>query len=105
MRHLSLHDLFRRRLSAILLFLFVFVSAIAAEAAEQWYIISIAGQPVGFLQETASETPEGAGVESRMRLVLNRLGTRVEMASTSNTADVKPTDDVVATRVIVRGDP
>jgi hypothetical protein len=34
---------FRRRLPAILLFLFVSLPA----AAEQWYVVSIAGQPVG----------------------------------------------------------
>jgi hypothetical protein len=85
-RHLSLHDMFRRRLVAILLVLFAF-SATVAEAAEQWYVISIAGQPVGSVHETTSETSAGARVESRLQIVLNRLGTRVEMASASSTEE------------------
>lgn len=80
----NLNEIARRNLTAILLFLLAFVSAIAAEASEQWYVISIAGQPVGSLQETTAPTATGTRVESRMRLVLNRLGARVEMGSASS---------------------
>jgi len=70
---------FRRRLPAILLFLFVSLPA----AAEQWYVVSIAGQPVGSVQEVVSVEGEGSRAESRLRMVLNRLGSRVEMATAS----------------------
>ena len=67
---------FRRRLAAILLSLFL---PLPAAAAEQWYVVSLGGQPVGSLQETVFEDAGGSRTESRMRMVLNRLGTRVEM--------------------------
>jgi transglutaminase-like putative cysteine protease len=66
----------------------LFLAGVAA-AAEEWYIVSIAGQPVGSIQEMTTETPDGIRIESRLQLVLNRLGTRVEMASTSSTVESK----------------
>lgn len=78
----------RRRLSAVFLFLAAALAVPSvALAAEQWYIISIGGQPVGSVQETISETSAGTRVESRMKMVLNRLGTRVELGSTSTTLE------------------
>ena len=65
----------RRSLTAILLSLFLSLPALA----EQWYVVSLAGQPVGSLQETVSEDAAGTRTENRIRMVLNRLGSRVEM--------------------------
>ncbi len=76
MRAEILTKTFRRSLTAILLSLFL---ALPAAAAEQWYVVSMAGQPVGSLQETVSEDAAGTRTENRLRLVLNRLGSRVEM--------------------------
>jgi hypothetical protein len=64
----------------ILLSLFLTLPALASE---QWYVVSLAGQPVGSLQETISEDPAGNRTESRMQMVLNRLGSRVEMETAS----------------------
>lgn len=58
----------------------------AAQAAihEQWYVTSIAGRPVGSVHERA-EAGEDGGVTSTtvLRLVLNRMGTKVEMDSSA----------------------
>ncbi len=80
--------MFRRRLTAVLLFLSLSLAAPSvALAGERWYIISIGGQPVGSVQETISETSDGPRVENRMKLVLNRLGSRVEAGSDSATVE------------------
>lgn len=75
-----LNPLSRRRLAAILLLLFASFSA-AAAASEQWYVVSIGGEPVGSLQETHTDEGASLRIESRMTMVLNRLGSRVEMAT------------------------
>lgn len=71
----------RRRLTAILLLLFASFSAAAAASSEEWYAVALGGEPVGSLQETLSGEGDSLRVESRMQLVLNRLGSRVEMAT------------------------
>jgi hypothetical protein len=56
--------------------------SVLAVADDDWYVISIAGSPVGSLH-TVLKRENGEQVETQeMRVVLNRLGSRVEMAST-----------------------
>jgi hypothetical protein len=85
---------FRTRLTAVLPFLVTFLSlswaAVAAEPVERWYLLSLAGQPVGSVQESISAAAGAGGAiitETRLQLVLNRLGKRVEMASTSTSRE------------------
>jgi transglutaminase-like putative cysteine protease len=78
---------FRRRLAAILLSLAACLSATAASAAERWFVLSIADQPVGFLRENVAERDGVLVTELQTRLVLNRLGHRVEIGSTSTSRE------------------
>ncbi len=77
----------RRPLTAFLLFVAVLslpFAAAAAEPGERWYLLSLAGQAVGSVQESTSETADAGGAvltETHLQLVLNRLGQRVEIAS------------------------
>jgi hypothetical protein len=51
-------------------------------ASEHWYIITIADKPVGYMHETVSQGAAGSGTilsKSDMKMVLNRLGARVEL--------------------------
>lgn len=82
MRPEILTRMIRRSLTAILLSLFTSLPALAG-ALEQWYVVSLSGQPVGSIQETVSEDTAGTRTENRMRMVLNRLGSRVEMETAS----------------------
>lgn len=75
----------RRRLTAF--FLFLVLSAASAKASEQWYVVALGGEPVGSLQETISQDGEDLRIESRMQMVLNRLGSRVEMATAVTTRE------------------
>ena len=78
---------FRRRLAAILLSLATCLSATAASAAERWFVLSIADQPVGFLRENVAERDGSLVTELQTRFVLNRLGHRVEIGSTSTSRE------------------
>jgi hypothetical protein len=55
----------------------------AAPAAEKWFVIVIADVPVGYIHDMSSRKSGPAAeilvYSSEMRLVLNRLGTKVEM--------------------------
>ncbi|MBN2205948.1 MAG: transglutaminase domain-containing protein [Candidatus Aminicenantes bacterium] len=54
---------------------------------ERWYIVRVGGQDVGYVRETTSSKPGGRRAEdavlesaSEMKVVLNRLGAKVEMS-------------------------
>ena len=55
----------------------------AAPSAEKWFVIVIADVPVGYIHDTPSQKTGPAGdilvYASDMRMVLNRLGTKVEI--------------------------
>jgi hypothetical protein len=51
----------------------------AAETTDFWYVIQIAGQPVGYIHEETKVQGQGLNTDSDMRIVLNRLGSRVEI--------------------------
>jgi len=51
----------------------------AAETTDLWYVIQIAGQPVGYIHEETRVQEQGLSTDSDMRIVLNRLGSRVEI--------------------------
>jgi len=79
---------FRRRALAISLVLFSAsispaARAAAAPSADKWFMILIADVPVGYIHDTPSRKPGPGGdilvYASDMRMVLNRLGTKVEM--------------------------
>jgi hypothetical protein len=80
-----LHEI-RRRLAAILLSL-PFLLPAAAGAAERWLVVSIAGQPVGSLHESVAERDGLLVAESETRMVINRLGHRVEVAFSSKSRE------------------
>ncbi len=56
-------------------------------ASDRWYLLSIGGQTVGYLREALSPSAGGAAplrvTSTEMRIVLNRLGSKVEMESRS----------------------
>lgn len=79
----------RTRLTAVLLFLVAFLSlsfAAAAASSERWYVLSLAGQPVGSVQENVA-AGDSVVTATRLQLVLNRLGKRVEIASASTSRE------------------
>src|SRR5215475_12159220 len=104
--------LIRRCLPAILLSLAVFLPT-AAVAEERWLLVSIAGQPVGSLRESVASREGALVTETATRMVINRLGHRVEVAITSTsresaegrlrdaTADLKMSDQTTSTAVEV----
>lgn len=49
------------------------------EAASLWYVIKIAGQPAGYIHEETQPHDKGVRTTSEMTVVLNRLGSRVEI--------------------------
>jgi len=55
----------------------------AADPADLWYVIKIAGQPAGYIHEVTK--PEGLGLNthSEMLIVLNRLGSQVKIGFVS----------------------
>lgn len=84
----------RRRLTAVVLFVavvqslpFVAAPVAAGEAAERWYLLSLAGQPVGSVQESVAASGDAIVTETHLKLVLNRLGQRVELASASTSRE------------------
>lgn len=77
---------FRRRLAAILLSLAVFLPT-AAAAEERWLLVSIAGQPVGSLHESVAGRDGALVTQTETRMVINRLGHRVELAFTSTSRE------------------
>ncbi len=52
---------------------------VLADATDLWYVIKISGQPVGYLHEETKPQEQGLNTDSDMRIVLNRLGSRVEI--------------------------
>jgi len=67
---------------AFLAFLpFLAAVSAAAQVSEQWYVVSMAGQPVGSIVERRSEEEGEVLLKSEMRLVINRLGNKVEMGT------------------------
>ena len=50
-----------------------------AGANELWYIVKIAGQPAGYVYEATKIQGQAIRTDSDMRIVLNRLGSRVEI--------------------------
>ncbi len=67
----------------------------AAAESDRWYVIKMAENPVGHLHEvvrrlpvdTASNREEVLTTASEMRLVLNRLGSRIEISFVSSTEE------------------
>jgi len=74
-------------------------------ASELWYVLKMGGTEVGYLREVLSSPfsgKAGAGpacfrTETEMRLVLNRMGSRVELSSFSVTEE-DPSGRLLATR-------
>jgi transglutaminase-like putative cysteine protease len=56
-------------------------------AADLWYVIKIAGQPAGFVHEETKAEGQGLITDSEMRIVLNRLGSRVEIGFLSTSEE------------------
>ena len=83
----------------------------AADAAESehWYVIKIAGNPAGYVREVvaakaAPRTQTSAGAPGRllvttseMRLVLNRLGSRIELRLVSEAEESAETGRLLGT--------
>jgi hypothetical protein len=59
----------------------------AQAAADLWYVIKIAGQPVGYIHEETKAQEQGLNTDSKMMIVLNRLGSRVEIGFLSTTEE------------------
>ena len=57
--------------------------------AERWFVVTLGGTPVGYVRESSLPGgPSGAVVsETEMKMVLNRLGNKVEIASVSRTEE------------------
>jgi transglutaminase-like putative cysteine protease len=66
---------------------------ISEPAGESWSVMTLGGSPVGYLHETTKRsTASGAAVvriSSEMKMVLNRLGTKVEMSLLSLTEETE----------------
>jgi hypothetical protein len=65
--------------------LFVLLAALpaTARASDSWYVVTIAGQPVGSIHEKVTEIKGASAaihVASDVQLALNRMGSKVEMA-------------------------
>ena len=58
-----------------------------AVAADLWYIVKIAGQPAGYVHETTKVQDRMVRIDSDMRIVLNRLGSRVEIGFVSSSEE------------------
>ena len=106
-------------LALALAFVFIFsvhpyLGAAAAEPSERWFIITIADKPVGYVHESASSRvgPEGEVLvfSSEMKMVLNRLGTKVELELLSSSDETKDgllkrmTSDLKASIMSTRAD-
>lgn len=55
--------------------------------ADLWYIVKIAGQPAGYVHEVTIVQGKTIRIESEMRIVLNRLGSRVEIGFLSSSEE------------------
>jgi hypothetical protein len=78
--------------AAILVFLgaalFGPVVRAAGAPEERWFVVILGGTPVGYVREMTGPGANGAFVsESEMKMVLNRLGSKVEIASLSRTEE------------------
>jgi hypothetical protein len=62
---------------------------VPAPPADKWFVVTLGGTPVGYVRESSPPSgPSGALVsESEMKMVLNRLGNKVEIASVSRTEE------------------
>jgi hypothetical protein len=71
-----------RVLVPVVLAVLATVGPAASRSAEDWSVITIAGVPVGYVVETQAPAGPGGAVvtTSEMKMVLNRLGNRVEIA-------------------------
>ncbi|MBN2408581.1 MAG: transglutaminase domain-containing protein [Candidatus Aminicenantes bacterium] len=56
-------------------------------AAEFWYVVNIAGQPAGYVRETIRTREHAVHIDSEMRIVLNRLGSRIEIGFRSSSEE------------------
>jgi hypothetical protein len=61
----------------------------AARAADSWYVVTIAGQPVGSMHEKVTEAAGNVHVASDVQLALNRMGSKVEMAMGESSREAK----------------
>jgi len=63
----------------------------AARPSENWYVMTMGGSPVGYVREVTTRSAAAGRpavrVETEMKLVLNRLGTKVELAVLSTTEE------------------
>src|SRR5713226_808638 len=73
------------------LFRFVFLTAAALStltATERWYEIRLAGAPTGYVHESVDARPNGATCTTEeMLFVINRMGSKVEVKSKSQTVE------------------
>ncbi len=61
-----------------------------ASADEEWSVIKIAGTPVGYVVDTRWTAADGVFIlTSHSKIVLNRLGTRVELETLSRTEETR----------------
>lgn len=74
----------KRRALALAAFLLSLPAALAEPARERWYVVSLGGVPAGSVRE-AVVTEDGGAVRSttELRLVLQRLGSRIEMTTSA----------------------
>jgi hypothetical protein len=83
MRRFLSRILLRRNILVALACWFFSSFSFSSLPSEQWFLITIGGSPVGFVHETSSRTSSSQGVSlystSDMKLVINRLGAKVEM--------------------------
>ncbi len=71
--------------------------------AESWYVVRIAGTPVGYLHETVETTDNGRVVTAqRSEIVINRLENRVEMANSAAFTESSADGRLVEVRAEVR---
>ncbi len=62
--------------------------AAAEQPAERWYVVSLGGTPVGYYREAVSGSAASGWVtESAMVMVINRLGSRVDLGVSSRTEE------------------
>ncbi len=56
-------------------------------ASDLWYIVKIAGQPAGYVYEATKIQDRTIRTDSDMRIILNRLGSRVEIGFVSSSEE------------------
>lgn len=77
----------------ILLLIIFWVATVSAEvlSSDQWFLVTLAGDPVGYVHETVAvkSTTEGSVIltASEMKMALNRLGTKVEIQFLSSSEE------------------